>query len=78
LFREEAYEIVKHALASLPTRTRDIFVRSRYQNQSYREIAEKLGVSAKTVEFHISKALKVLRLFLNDYFPLLFVCLYTL
>jgi RNA polymerase sigma-70 factor (ECF subfamily) len=78
LFREEAYEIVKHALASLPARTRDIFVRSRYQNQNYREIAEELGVSAKTVEFHISKALKVLRLVLNDYFLLLFVCLYAL
>jgi RNA polymerase sigma-70 factor (ECF subfamily) len=76
LLSEEAYEIVKKALTSLPAQTKDIFVRSRYHNQSYREIAEELGVSVKTVEFHISKALRVLRVFLNDYFPLIFACLY--
>lgn len=73
LFREEAYGIVKRALASLPAQTRDIFVRSRHQNQSYKQIAGELGISAKTVEFHISKALKILRLSLKDYFPFLLI-----
>ena len=39
--------------------------------QSHKEIAAALGISTKTVEFHITKALKVLRVALKDYFPLL-------
>ena len=35
-----------------------------------REIAMELGISEKTVEYHISKALKVLRVALKDYLPL--------
>ena len=63
--------VVDKALETLPEQTRDIFIRSRYNNQSHKDIAEALGVSTKTVEFHITKALKVLRVALKDYFPLL-------
>lgn len=67
LFSEELQQLVDEALASLPEQTRDIFIRSRYDNQSHKEIAEALGISTKTVEFHITKALKVLRVALKDY-----------
>jgi len=68
LFREEASGIVERALAMLPAQTKEIFARSRHQNQNYQQIAADLGVSVKTVEFHISKALKILRSSLKDYF----------
>lgn len=71
LFSDEVQFLVDKALKTLPEQTRDIFIRSRYYNQSHKEIAEKLGISTKTVEFHITKALKVLRVALKDYFPLL-------
>ena len=40
---------------------------NRYEDISYPEIAKKLFVNQKTVEYHISKALKALRAVLKDY-----------
>lgn len=71
IFSDELQSLVDKALASLPEQTRDIFIRSRYNNQSHKEIAEALDISTKTVEFHITKALKVLRVALKDYLPVL-------
>ena len=67
LFSDELQALVDKALKTLPEQTRDIFVRSRYNNQSHKEIAAALGISTKTVEFHITKALKILRTELKDY-----------
>jgi RNA polymerase sigma-70 factor (ECF subfamily) len=64
-------EIVRRTLAGLPAQTRRIFSLSRYENKSYKEIAAECGMSVKGVEFHIAKALKILRQNLKDYFPLL-------
>lgn len=69
IFSDEIQKLVDKALASLPKQTRDIFIRSRYENQNHKEIAEALGISAKAIEFHITKALKVLRVALQDYLP---------
>ena len=71
IFSEELQYLVNKALVSLPEQTRDIFIRSRYNNQSHKEIAETLGISTKTVGFHINKALKILRVALKDYLPVL-------
>ena len=72
IFSEELQELVDKALLTLPAQTRDIFTRSRYHNQSHKEIADALGLSTKAVEFHITKALRVLRVALKDYLPALF------
>ena len=45
----------------MPPRRREIFVLSRYQNLSYKEIAAQLHIAEKTVEHQISEALRFLR-----------------
>lgn len=69
VFTSEILEIVRKTLDSLPEQTRRIFVMSRYENKSHKEIAETVGMTVKGVEFHITKATKVLRLTLQDYLP---------
>ena len=49
---------IARVYASLPEKTAALFKASREQGMSYKEIAEAFLVSVKTVEFHISKALK--------------------
>lgn len=55
------------ALEQMPQQSRTIFMLSRYQNLPNKQIAEQLHVSLKTVEAHITKALRILRLELKDY-----------
>ena len=49
------------AIEKLPEQNRIVFMMSRFEEFSYKEIAERLGISVKTVESHIGKALKTLR-----------------
>lgn len=69
IFTKEIQEVVDRALKGLPERTRSIFIMSRYENKTHKEIAGLLGISVKSVEFHITKATRVLRLALKDYLP---------
>jgi RNA polymerase sigma-70 factor (ECF subfamily) len=69
----ELQEKIQKALAALPDKSREVFVMSRIEQMKYREIAEKLGVKQKTVEAHMSRALKILREELSDYLFLLLV-----
>lgn len=64
---DELTEKIRIALSKLPEKSREVFVMSRMEQMKYREIAEKLGVTVKTVEAHMSKALKILREELKDY-----------
>lgn len=76
LFTAEAQRIVDNTLASLPEQTRRIFIKSRYENKSHKEIASEFGMTTKGVEFHINKALKILRVNLKDYFPVFLYMFY--
>ncbi len=76
LFSSEIHEIVRKTLAEMPAQTRRIFEMSRFENRKNAEIAEQLNISVKTVEFHIGKVLKVLRVRLKDY--LLFFLVFVL
>ncbi|RYZ53371.1 MAG: RNA polymerase sigma-70 factor [Sphingobacteriales bacterium] len=70
--------IAGEVVNSLPEQCRTIFQLSRMEDLKYREIAERLGISVKTVETQMSKALKILREKLADYLPLLFFCFMNL
>lgn len=67
IFSEEAKLLVKKALESMKPQTREIFIRSREMDQNYKEIAEEMNISVKVIEYHISKALQIFRLYLKDY-----------
>ncbi len=58
---------VKNALEQLPQKCRQVFELSKFQNLKYKEIAEELDISVKTVEAHMGKALKTLRTLLKNY-----------
>ena len=68
--------LIRHTLSSLPEQTRHIFMLSRFENRSNKEIAETVGLSVKSVEYHIGKALKVRRVSLTDYLPLFYLLFY--
>jgi len=59
------------AVDTLPSRCREILLMSKRDNKKYREIAEELGISEKTVEHQISKALKILRGKAQDFMRLI-------
>ena len=70
IYTDDINHIINETLNSLPEQTQRIFRMSRYEQMSVKEIAEKKGVSSKTVEYHITKALKELRISLKDYLPM--------
>ena len=55
---------------------RKAFEMNRFEEMTYNEIAERTGVSPKTIAYRISQALKILRTKLKDYIPLLVWLLY--
>ncbi|WP_367328868.1 sigma-70 family RNA polymerase sigma factor, partial [Lentimicrobium sp.] len=61
LVEKELHYRIENALAELPEKCREVFLLNRNEQLRYREIAEKLGISLKTVETRMSKALNHLR-----------------
>ncbi len=67
VFSHEIRTIIRSTLKRMPERTRDIFLLSRNEGKSYAEIAARYDISEKGVEYHITKALGMLRIALRDY-----------
>ena len=70
LHESDLSTILQQSIAGLSEKTRIFFNLSRENELSYREISEKMSVSVKTVEFHISSALKQIREDLQRYWHL--------
>lgn len=73
IFSDELRTLFDQTLDSLPEQTRQIFILSRNDDKSTKEIALQFGISIKGVDYHISKALKALRTNLKDYLPSLLI-----
>ncbi|MEO1517201.1 MAG: RNA polymerase sigma-70 factor [Bacteroidota bacterium] len=65
----ELEQRIHRAIEGLPERCRLIFMLSRFEDMSYREIATQLDISMKTVENQISKALKILQAAVGSRLP---------
>lgn len=61
LIRDERETVVRDAIARLPERQRLMFTLNRYEGLSYAEVAVVAGVSIKTVETQMGRALRTLR-----------------
>lgn len=62
---------IEKAIEELPEGYRETFRMSRFGEMSNANIAKRLGVSVKTVEYRITQSLKILRVKLRDFLPLL-------
>lgn len=64
---QELLSRIKQSVSTLPNQCRNVFQLSREQGLSNREIASKLVISERAVEYHISRALRTLKAHLADY-----------
>lgn len=69
LLVKELSEKIKMGVDRLPTQQKTTFKLKRYEGKKNKEIAEIMGLSVKTVEMHMAKALLSLRTYLKDYIP---------
>lgn len=69
---------IEKALLNLPEQCRLIFKMSRFEDLKYREIADVLNISPKTVENQMGKALRLMRENLSDYLTIFFIIIHSL
>jgi RNA polymerase sigma-70 factor (family 1) len=62
--------VVQKAIEKLPEQCGRVFVLVKMEGLKYAEVAEKLSVSTKTIENHMTKALRLLREELSEYLPI--------
>lgn len=67
VFTQEIQEIVAKAVAGLSEESRQVFLMSRRQGLSHKQIAARMGITEKGVEYHITKVNRLLRSALKDY-----------
>lgn len=68
---QDLQDQLAHAIETLPQKRKQIFKLNRLQGLTYKEIAEELSISQKTVEKQMSKALKVMQAKLGSFLHLL-------
>ncbi len=71
----ELQQRVENAVKGMPEQCRRIYLLSREDGLSHKEISLRLNISPKTVESQITKALRILRSKFNDYY-FFFICLF--
>ena len=69
IYTGEVQKLFKEGLDKMPQQVRETFLMSRNENLKYREIADILNISQKTVENRISMALNILRGVFAEYYP---------
>ncbi|MCS7037393.1 MAG: RNA polymerase sigma-70 factor [Saprospiraceae bacterium] len=65
--QDELEERLQEAIEQLPEKCRIIFQLSRFERLPHREIAQRLGISVKTIENQLLRAMRLLRLALEKY-----------
>lgn len=70
---EELKRLINSAILKLPSKRREIFELSRFENMKYSQIADQMRISVKTVEAQMSKSLIYLRKVLKEYVPAIFI-----
>jgi RNA polymerase sigma-70 factor (family 1) len=68
VYIKDLYFNLQRELSHLPSKCRSVFEMSRQENKTNKQIAAELGISEKTVESHLTKAIRRLRIHLNSLF----------
>ena len=76
LFFNEASLAFEKAISILPKQCKRVFKMSREEHYSMKEIATRLSISPKTVENHLSKAVKTIRMHMKDFVLMLSLVLF--
>lgn len=66
---EEMLKHLDHLIGQMPERRRIIFQRKKLQGKSQKEIAEEFNITTKTVEYHITEAMKFLKKGFSEMYP---------
>ncbi|WP_245564908.1 RNA polymerase sigma factor [Spirosoma panaciterrae] len=66
LQQDELYRALEHAVQQLPAQRQRVFLLSRFEGKSYKEIAQEMGISPKTVENHLLRATSTVRQLLRN------------
>lgn len=69
IFEREVQNEVNHAISALPEQCRKVFMLSRSNGMKNKEISAMLNLTEKTIESHLTKALKTIRRALEQKFP---------
>ena len=75
LIEEELKAQIEKTIQSLPERCREVFILSRLDGLKNREVAEKLNISIKNVERHLSRALDTFRRDFSNELPIALILL---
>ena len=70
---EELKLLIEKAIEKLPEHCKRVFILKRFEDLKYKEIAKQLNISEKTVEYHMNKAIKLIKEDLSPYLPILFL-----
>lgn len=60
LISQEEMSRINHIISILPPRCRQVFVLAKIEKLLYKDIADLLGISVKTINVHVAKALEML------------------
>ena len=74
---DELKQKIEVALNKIPEKCREIFELNRFEGKRYKEIADELNLSLKTVENQMGKALKIMREELGEYLAIALLFLVT-
>jgi RNA polymerase sigma-70 factor, ECF subfamily len=73
VLNEELSSLINSTLREMPENIRSVFIMNRDLDLTYKEIATKLGLTEKAIEYRMSKALALFRKSLADYLPIIFL-----
>lgn len=73
ILMEDINEKIEEAVAQLPAQQQKAFRLKRFEGKKNKEVAALMGISIKTVEMHLSKAMYTLREKLQRYLPVFFL-----
>lgn len=77
LLEHELEDEIQSSINKLPQECRQVFIKSRFENKNYEEIAQDLRISVNTVKYHIKNALAFIRTDLDKYLIILFFLFFS-